>query len=262
MDAAQARRYLAEHASGSYTLLDVRQPREYEEGHIPGARLIPLAKISDQIATLPVNKPTIVYCAIGGRSEMAARFLVGQGFREVYNLRGGIKAWRGETVASPVDRHLPFLEGHQGVERLARLALQMEAALGTMYAKLADGSKDTELRKLLLDLASAEQAHEKGVHDLARLAGVPAAALDDVGHGALIEGGFEAEAFLRDNAGQLETRDGVLELAMMVEAHALDLYLRLAHEVPDEASRTLLQGIAEEEKQHLRRLAQLRERSA
>lgn len=261
MDGAQARKYMQEHDSGSYTLLDVRQRREYEEGHIPGALLIPLPQLSDGLGELAKDRPTVVYCAIGGRSEMAARFLIGQGFREVYNLRGGIKAWRGETVVSPVDRHLPLLEEHAGVERLAQLALQMEAALGKMYGDLAATAQDAELKKLLLDLASAEQAHEKGVVDLAAHAGVVESALRTQQAGKLIEGGFEAEAFLRDNADQLGTREGVLELAMMVEAHALDLYLCLAQRVPDEASRTLLHGIADEEKQHLRRLGQLRERA-
>ena len=73
MDGAQARKYMQEHDSGSYTLLDVRQRREYEEGHIPGALLIPLPQLSDGLGELAKDRPTVVYCAIGGRSERRNR---------------------------------------------------------------------------------------------------------------------------------------------------------------------------------------------
>ena len=57
------------------TLLDVRQPGEYESEHIPGAKLIPLPDLNDRMTELDADKPTIVYCAIGGRSRMAAQML-------------------------------------------------------------------------------------------------------------------------------------------------------------------------------------------
>jgi sulfur-carrier protein adenylyltransferase/sulfurtransferase len=61
MDADQARVFVNENKEGTYTLLDVRQPREYESGHIPGAKLIPLTQISDAYDQLDRDKPTIVY---------------------------------------------------------------------------------------------------------------------------------------------------------------------------------------------------------
>ena len=45
---------------GTYTLLDVRQPVEFEEGHLPGARLIPLPELADSLGTLDPRKPTVV----------------------------------------------------------------------------------------------------------------------------------------------------------------------------------------------------------
>ena len=59
--AEEAGAYMAEHREGSYTLLDVRQPGEYEESHIPGATLIPLPELTDSLAELDPEKPTIVY---------------------------------------------------------------------------------------------------------------------------------------------------------------------------------------------------------
>ena len=56
-----AREFIAENPEGSYTLLDVRQPGEYETGHIPGAKLIPLTDLRDQLSQLDKNKPVLVY---------------------------------------------------------------------------------------------------------------------------------------------------------------------------------------------------------
>ena len=56
-----ARKFIAEHKEGSYTLLDVRQPGEYEAAHIPGAKLIPLPGLKDQLSQLDKQKPVIVY---------------------------------------------------------------------------------------------------------------------------------------------------------------------------------------------------------
>ena len=61
MDAAQARDFIAQHKEGSYTLLDVRQPREYEKARIPGAKLIPLPELPNRIPEIPREEPIIVY---------------------------------------------------------------------------------------------------------------------------------------------------------------------------------------------------------
>jgi rhodanese-related sulfurtransferase len=61
MDVEQARAYMADHAEGTYTLLDVRQPSEYKKEHIPGATLIPIPLLADSIGELDPEKPTIVY---------------------------------------------------------------------------------------------------------------------------------------------------------------------------------------------------------
>jgi rhodanese-related sulfurtransferase len=61
MDAEEARTYVSEHKEGSYTLLDVRQPGEYEKQRIPGARLIPLPELANRLGELDPEKPTIAY---------------------------------------------------------------------------------------------------------------------------------------------------------------------------------------------------------
>lgn len=57
----QARAFMAEHAEGTYTLLDVRQPKEYEKERIPGSLLIPLPQLPGRLAELDRDQPYIVY---------------------------------------------------------------------------------------------------------------------------------------------------------------------------------------------------------
>ena len=61
MDADEARQWLDEKPEGSYTLLDIREPEEYEEGHIPGAVLMPLSELPDRLSEIDTQKPVLTY---------------------------------------------------------------------------------------------------------------------------------------------------------------------------------------------------------
>ena len=78
-------------ASGA-VVVDVRQPDEYEEGHVPGARLIPLAEVPERVGDVPTDGPVLVICGSGGRSLRAAEFLRTHGLDAV-NVAGGTRAW-------------------------------------------------------------------------------------------------------------------------------------------------------------------------
>jgi rhodanese-related sulfurtransferase len=73
-------------------VLDVRQPDEYESGHVPGAHLIPLAEVPDRLGELPAGQELLVICRSGARSLAAAEFLVQQDIPAV-NVAGGTLAW-------------------------------------------------------------------------------------------------------------------------------------------------------------------------
>jgi rhodanese-related sulfurtransferase len=76
-------------------LLDVREPNEYNSGHLPDALHIPLSQIKDRADELAkyTSRPVIVYCARGVRSSSAASALAKLGFARVLELRGGLQAW-------------------------------------------------------------------------------------------------------------------------------------------------------------------------
>jgi len=78
-----------------FLLLDVRTPEEFEKAQIEGARLIPLAELPVRLDELDDwrDRPVVVQCHHGGRSEQACRILVGAGFGQIHNLSGGIEAW-------------------------------------------------------------------------------------------------------------------------------------------------------------------------
>ncbi len=77
---------------GLVPLVDVRQPEEYEAGHVPGAKLIPLADVIARLKEIPSEGPVYVICQTGVRSQRAADFYRSRGI-EAYNVAGGTKAW-------------------------------------------------------------------------------------------------------------------------------------------------------------------------
>jgi rhodanese-related sulfurtransferase len=86
------------------TILDVRSPEEFAQGHLQKARLIPVGEIADRIGELSLlkDKKILVYCHAGTRSAAASRILMKNGFTIVENLDGGITAWtaRGNKIVN------------------------------------------------------------------------------------------------------------------------------------------------------------------
>jgi len=85
-------------------VLDVRSQAEFNNGHIGGARLIPVGELKSRLADLEKfkDKPVLVHCATGNRSQGAAKMLKDAGFKEVFNLQGGLGAW--QQAGMPVEK--------------------------------------------------------------------------------------------------------------------------------------------------------------
>ena len=75
------------------TILDVREPNEYQINRIAGSVLIPLGDVPTRYHELDPNEEVITQCKVGGRSAKAADFLRSVGFKKVLNLTGGIVDW-------------------------------------------------------------------------------------------------------------------------------------------------------------------------
>lgn len=83
-------------------VIDVRNPNEYADGHLPGATLIPVNSVFQRREELPKDKKLLFVCAVGQRSALAAEMAAAAGVPSdrLYNLDGGTDAWRkaGEPV--------------------------------------------------------------------------------------------------------------------------------------------------------------------
>jgi rhodanese-related sulfurtransferase len=95
--------FAAAHADGAF-VIDVREPYEYVAGHVPGARLIPLARLPHQVGELPAGEPVYVICASGNRSWTASQFLIQRGI-DARSVAGGTGDWTA--------RGLPVVRGVQ-----------------------------------------------------------------------------------------------------------------------------------------------------
>lgn len=78
-------------------LLDVRTPEEYQEGHIPGSKNIPVDELRQKLTFLPENKtePIYITCQVGQRGHLATQILLNNGYTNVYNLAGGYSTYSG-----------------------------------------------------------------------------------------------------------------------------------------------------------------------
>ena len=83
-----------------FDLIDVREPHEWDIARIPGARLIPLATLVNELPTLDSARDIVVHCKMGGRSAKAVQQLQASGFRKVWNLAGGITRWSDDVDPS------------------------------------------------------------------------------------------------------------------------------------------------------------------
>lgn len=75
-------------------LIDVREPSEYNNAHIPGALLCPLANVKELEPPCNSDTPVVLYCESGWRSRMACEILAQRGFANLKNLEGGIQRWQ------------------------------------------------------------------------------------------------------------------------------------------------------------------------
>lgn len=92
---------LLEDSQADILMLDVRTPMEYEAlGHIPGARLLPIHELPEQLGTLNPDQATVVICEHGIRSADASHYLAYHGFKQVYHLATGMAEWNGPRTFS------------------------------------------------------------------------------------------------------------------------------------------------------------------
>jgi rhodanese-related sulfurtransferase/rubrerythrin len=264
----QLRTYMATNHEDDYVLVDVREPEEYQAGHIPGAKLMPLPDFDVRVAELArlEDKNLIFYCRSGSRSarvcDYASRTI---GFPYVYNLAGGFAGWVGQKLVE-----LPRLKAIHitgDVKSILTQALELEKGADKLYAALVEHFKDTEVAPVINELARAEVAHARVLYDmLSKLVGKPEQTFEALFAGLvgeLIESGESyEEVAARAKAQGLAGSLGLLEMALEIELRAYDLYKNLADQAPTESSREVLAELAQHEKRHAEAVLRKLERMA
>lgn len=254
----QVREYIQGRSGQEFQLVDVRQPGEYAGGHLAGALLLPLKDLPERAGELDPKQPTIVYCAVGGRSRAAAQLLQGLGFVEVYNMPGGIKAWEGRVASGPEDIDLELFTGEEEYRDGVALAYAMEEGLQRFYLGLAMRAEGEQERALFQRLAGFEEFHKSRLRAEFTRAHGPETLLPE--GSAIMEGGSQVDALLHRVSALSLGPAAILDLAMALETQALDLYSRMARKSAKPESGALFLALADEEKGHLRQLAEELER--
>jgi rubrerythrin len=188
--------------------------------------------------------------------------LAGKGFKKIYNMKGGIMAWNGQVASGPVELNMDLVRGDESPGEIIRLAYGMEMSLGSFYETMSNRMEDKDVVELLNQLASIEEKHKQY---LLKMLGsiepleVDRAAFELEISSTIMEGGFDSDEFIKKNEEFIRSVTGLLDVAMMLETQALDLYLRFAEKIESNEATEILFKISDEEKGHLAALGRLRE---
>jgi sulfur-carrier protein adenylyltransferase/sulfurtransferase len=235
-------------------LLDVRTPEEYQKEHIPGAKLIPIDELNKRTDELDPAQPTLVYCAIGGRSRVGAQILAGKGFSTVYNLSGGIKAWNGWTGFGDYEQGLHLFDAVVEPAEALELAYAMEVALQTFYEGLAALESEPQAKQTYERLASFELGHKKVLAtQYQRLTGGTLSPDNLENLGKAVEGGVSTQEYMDRMGVDPKSAEEIVSFAMAIEAQAMDLYSRAAEQAAGDLAETFT-TLSGQEKDHLRQL--------
>jgi rubrerythrin len=186
--------------------------------------------------------------------------LGGKGYKEVINLKGGIKAWQDPKAKGPEQLSMDLISGEESPKEMLALSYALEDGLGYFYRLAQSNVTDPDIMALLRKLSDFEEMHKSALMNLfseLHPEEDAQAALQKEALPTVMEGGFKVEAFLKANDAFLKNKADLLSLAMMLETQAMDLYMRFAQNSQNEATQDVLFRIAEEEKFHLTSLGKM-----
>jgi rhodanese-related sulfurtransferase len=260
--AAEAHQVVESAKPDAYTLLDVRQPAEYESGHIPGAHFIPLAELQSRINELDRDKKTIVYCRAGNRSRSGSEILLSAGFRDVLNMEGGILAWRGITASGSPEATMFCVPQSLEAPELLTLAWALET--GTLdFLRELEQTSDAETGALLMGLIHDKEAARESLKTCCSgITGISPDRFEEC-TGPHCEG-VMVGCIRVDEATRWAQGKGsaeILEFLASLSASAYDYYLRLVRNTDRDDARAVFAALADRERAHIALEAKALERA-
>ena len=251
----EVRAVLDKDKKGGFLLLDVRQPEEYEAGHIPGAMLIPLGELEARQEELERDKKIITYCRSGRRSMAAAIALCGLGFEDVHNLEGGILNWHYETIIGMPEARPELVTEAADVKSIIMLAIKLEKGSWDFYAAAKAKAESPQAKEKFQMLADAEDRHmqrlwERAISLFGEEALPSLEKLKQELRVEYMEGGIEISPALAKVDEKFSDEMEALEIALEKEYMSYDFYQRTSALVGDPGAKTLLHELALEERNH------------
>jgi sulfur-carrier protein adenylyltransferase/sulfurtransferase len=186
--------------------------------------------------------------------------LSGKGFEQVINMSGGIKAWNDRVAFGSEEQGMDLLTGNESIEETLIIAYSLEAGLRDFYLTMIDKAAAGEVKSLFRKLSDIEVLHQNRIlEEYIRITGkeMDRDTFESGRVEKVVEGGLTTDEYISLFKPDWNTSSDIVDLAMSIEAQALDLYTRTANRSKDERSRGAMKKIAEEERAHLEQLARL-----
>lgn len=238
-------------------LIDVRQPQEYREGHIPGALLVPLGQLEYGHPSFSKEQTMVTYCRSGKRSMTAAAILCKMGYSQVMGLEGGILQWPYEQVSGPPHRTLAE-EEVKLIRELFLFALIKEIETWYFYHEFRSGLKNTAIKKLFQFLEDMEMRHMEAMYSRYSKESRNVDAEADIPSLLSLQRKFQkASSQIKGDWNEVDDETAVLENAVLREYQKYDFYKLSADNMKDESLRVLLYQLALEERAHASLLLQM-----
>lgn len=186
-------------------IIDVRTPEEFASGALPAAKNFNInsSDFEQNLESLDKSKPVLVYCLSGGRSGKAAEIMANKGFKEVYNMEGGMVRWRAEGRKAPAAKAGMSLTAYnEAVNKPGYVLVDFNAAwcapckkMLPWITKLAE-QRQSDLSLLKIDAdANAQLLSDKGIK------GIPHLELYRDGKRIWEKSGYIEEADFRQQTG-------------------------------------------------------------
>lgn len=186
--------------------------------------------------------------------------LAGKGFNQVINVSGGIKAWEDPVAFGSEELGLDLLTGNESIEETLIIAYSLEAGLQDFYVTMIDKVDADEVKSLFRKLSDIEVIHQNRIlKEYVLITGkeIDRDTFESEQVEKAVEGGLTTDEYIKLFKPDLNVLSDIVDLAMSIEAQAMDLYTRVANRSTDDRSKGALNKIAEEERVHLEQLAKL-----
>ncbi len=260
LSTSRLKEYIESHNEKEYAIIDVRQPEEYYESHIPGARLIPFTTLGTRITKLPEDMDLIFTCRSGARSKAAAALAYDILERpgKIFNHEGGILAWNDKTLHD--FPKVQALGPKNDFEEMLLAAIDLEKGAWNFYKSILAKFPHEPFSHAIEYLSLAESDHAEALYRIlvTRKNDIPEFDTLFLGmKGDILEGGITlSDALSRLDLIKEAQPLAILDMALDIEYAAFDLYRSGADLVDEPDIKKTLYGIANGEKNHMKKLSE------